>query len=215
MLRLLLVDDHAIIRRGIRSLLWRMANVEIVGEASDGVEALQLATDTNPDLIIMDIGMKGMNGLEAARRFGVRTVPPKILMVSMFGAEDYVVQALAAGADGYLLKESASDLLEPAIREVMAGKQFIDPQISREALTRYRTHLVENGNVAAVLTARQREVLQLVAEGETTKEIAYRLGISGKTIETHRAQIMDRLQIYDVPGLVRYAIRNGLTTSDR
>jgi DNA-binding NarL/FixJ family response regulator len=214
MLRILLVDDHAIVRSGIRALLGRIPDAVIVGEADDGASALAFVERETPDLVIMDIGMKGMNGLEATRRLSGRVPLPKVLMVSMFGGEEYVVQALAAGADGYLLKDSASDQLEQAVRCVMRGEQFLDPRISRELLELLVRRMAENGSPAQILTARQREILQLVAEGHTTKEIAYRLGVSGKTVETHRAQIMDRLQIHDVAGLVRYAIRTGLTTLD-
>jgi DNA-binding NarL/FixJ family response regulator len=215
MTRILLIDDHAIVRSGIRSLLERMPDTFIVGEASDGAEGLLTAARTMPDLVILDIGMKGMNGLEAARRLAAGTLPPKLLMVSMFGGEEYVVQALAAGADGYLLKDSAGDQLEQAVACVMQGGQFLDAQISRTMLAALTARMAESGNPVNILTARQREILQLVAEGLTTKEIAFRLDLSGKTVETHRAQIMERLQIHDVAGLVRYAIRTGLTSLER
>lgn len=212
MRRILLVDDHAIVRSGIRSLLEHMADTVIVGESANGTDALLAAERTLPDLVILDIGMKGMNGLEAARRLAVKLRPPKILMVSMFGGEEYVVQALAAGADGYLLKDSAGDQLEPAVECVMRGEQFIDAQVSRPMLAMLTARITESGSPANILTARQREILQLVAEGQSTKEIAFRLGLSGKTVETHRTQIMERLQIHDVAGLVRYALRTGLSS---
>lgn len=214
-LRVLLVDDHAIVRSGIRFLLSQIDGVCIIGEAADGVQALLLADSEGPDLLITDIGMKGMNGLETARRFAVRKPAPKILVLSVYSDENYVVQALAAGADGYLLKDSASDQLEQAVSTVTKGEQFIDPQISRERLAEHFTRLKETGNPAAVLTARQREILQSIAEGESTKQMAHRLGLSNKTVEAHRAQIMERLQIHEVAGLVRYALRTGLTTLDR
>ena len=213
--RILLADDHALVRSGIRSLLTSMPDIEVVGEADDGNAAIEMTVQLRPDVVVMDIAMKGMNGLEAVRRLRAEYPEIKFLMVSMYGSEEYVMQALNAGANGYLFKDSAAYELEKAIAEVIRGKQYLDSHISKEALDLYMTKVAQDGSAVEVLTPRQREILQLIAEGNNTKEIAYRLNISAKTIETHRAQLMERLEIRDIPGLVRYAIRTGLTTSDK
>lgn len=213
--KILLADDHALVRSGIRSLLTSMPDIEVVGEADDGNAAIEMTIRLRPDVVVMDIAMKGMNGLEAVRRLRSDYPEIKFLMVSMYGSEEYVMQALNAGANGYLFKDSAAYELEKAIVEVIRGQQYLDSHISQEALELYMTKVAQEGSVVEVLTPRQREILQLIAEGNNTKEIAYRLNISAKTIETHRAQLMERLEIRDIPGLVRYAIRTGLTTSDK
>jgi DNA-binding NarL/FixJ family response regulator len=214
MIRILLADDHLLVRSGVRALLGAVLGMEVVAEASDGEEALKLADLHDPDIAVLDIAMKGMNGLEAARRFRQQRPKMKMLMLSMYGSEEYVMQALNAGANGYLLKDSASSELERAIRQVMQGDAYLDSHISRESVSQYMKRAAESGTTVDQLTPRQRQILQMIAEGRNTKEIAYRLGISAKTVETHRAQLMERLDIRDVPGLTRYAIRVGLTTSD-
>lgn len=213
--RILLADDHALVRSGIRSLLTSMPDIEVVGEADDGNAAIEMTAQLRPDVVVMDIAMKGMNGLEAVRRLRADYPQIKFLMVSMYGSEEYVMQAINAGANGYLFKDSAAYELEKAIAEVIRGEQYLDSHISREALELYMKKVAQDGSAVEVLTPRQREILQLIAEGNNTKEIAYRLNISAKTIETHRAQLMERLEIRDIPGLVRYAIRTGLTTSEK
>ncbi|MBC3918408.1 response regulator transcription factor [Undibacterium sp. CY18W] len=214
-IRVLLADDHALVRSGIHSLLKSMPGIQVVAEAADGAEALLLAGTHKPDLAILDIAMKGMNGVEAVRRFRAQQPDIKLLMLSMYSSEEYVMQALNAGANGYLLKDSAAYELEKAIRQVMQGQRYLDSILSPQALDEYMRRVLDKGTSAEVLTPRQRQILQLIAEGDNTKEIAYRLNVSGKTVETHRAQLMERLDIHDVPGLVRYAIRMGLTTAEK
>jgi DNA-binding NarL/FixJ family response regulator len=213
MIRVLLADDHALVRAGIRSLLGAMAEVTVVAEASSGEEAIELAAREQPDVVLMDIAMKGMTGLEAAATMRERLPSVRVVILSMHSGEEYVLQALRAGAAGYLLKDAATGELELALRSVMRGESWLSPAVSRQVVEGY---VQRTGGDAApeVLTARQREVLRLVAGGKSTKEIAFFLNLSVKTVETHRAQIMDRLGIRDVAGLVRYALRTGLVPPD-
>ena len=213
MIRILLADDHSLVRAGIRSLLVAMSEVEVVGEASSGEEALELAARHRPDVVLMDIAMKGMTGLDAAARMRERHPGVKVVILSMHSGEEYVLQALRAGAAGYLLKDAATGELELALRSVMRGESWFSPAVSRQVVEGY-VQRVGGESAADVLTARQREVLALVAGGKSTKEIAFLLNLSVKTVETHRAQIMDRLGIRDVAGLVRYALRTGLVPPD-
>jgi len=209
--RVLLADDHLLVRAGIRALLGALPDVEVVGEAATGEEAVVLAQELKPDVALLDISMQGMNGLEAARRIGEFAVGVKVIMLSMHASEDYVARALRAGALGYLMKGSASQELERALAAVLAGERYLDSHISAETLRRHMDRTTAEGS-QDILTARQREILQLIAESLGTKEIAYRLGVSAKTVETHRRELMQRLNIHDVPGLVRYAIRNGIAS---
>lgn len=208
-LRVLLADDHALVRAGMRSLLRDIEGVEVVGEAADGVQALALAERERPDVVLLDIAMKGMNGLEAAAR--LRELHPgiKVIILSMHAGEEYVLQALRAGAAAYLIKDSATAELELALRSVMRGETYLSPAISRQVVEGY-VQRVGAGAGEDPLTPRQREVLKRIAEGRSTKEIAFDLGLSVKTVETHRAQLMERLGIRDIAGLVRYAMRSGL-----
>lgn len=208
-LRILLVDDHALVRAGMRSLLQDIADVEVVAEASDGAEALAAAERERPDVVLMDIAMKGMNGLEAAARLRERQPEAKIIILSMHTSEEYVLLALRAGAAAYLIKDSATSELELALKCVMRGETYLSPAISRQVVDGY-VQRVGVGASPDPLTPRQRDVLKRMAEGRSTKEIAFDLNLSVKTVETHRAQIMDRLGIRDVAGLVRYAMRTGL-----
>lgn len=197
-LRILLADDHTLVRAGIRALLAQMPDIEIVGEAGDGREALALAKAYGPDVLLMDIAMTGMSGLEAAAQVKKECPGVKVIILSMHANEEYVIQALRAGAVGYLLKDAAAVELELALKAAVAGQTYLSPAISRQVLENYVTRV---GGIAPPnpLTPRQREILQLVAEGRSTKEIAFALEISVKTVETHRAQIMERLDIHDVP----------------
>ena len=206
-LRVLLVDDHALVRAGIRSLLRDIEGIEVVGEAADGAEALAIAVRERPDAVLLDIAMKGMSGLETAARFRELHPGVKVLILSMHASEEYVLQALRAGVVAYLIKDSATAELELALRSVMRGETYLSPAISRQVVEGYVQRV---GAAEDPLTPRQREVLKRMAEGRSTKEIAFDLGLSAKTVETHRAQIMERLGIRDVAGLVRYAMRTRL-----
>jgi len=205
----LLVDDHALVRAGIRSLLRDIEGIEVVGEAADGAEALAIAGRERPDAVLLDLAMKGMGGLETAARFRELHPGVKVLILSMHASEEYVLQALRAGVVAYLIKDSATAELELALRSVMRGETYLSPAISRQVVEGY-VQRVGAGAGDDPLTPRQREVLKRMAEGRSTKEIAFDLGLSAKTVETHRAQIMERLGIRDVAGLVRYAMRTRL-----
>lgn len=209
--RLLLADDHALVRAGLRELVQKIPGVEVVAEASNGRQALELIQAHNPDLVLLDIGMKELNGLEVAERTTRDHRTVKVLILSMHANEEYVMRALRAGASGYMLKDSATAELRLAIDAVLSGKTYLSPTISRSVIDSY-LHRTGSGKKAALeqLTPRQREVLQLIAEGNSNKEIAANLNLSAKTVETHRAQLMERLDIYDVAGLVRFAMREGL-----
>ena len=213
-LRVLLVDDHALVRAGMKSLLRDIEGVEVVGEAADGAEALALAERERPDAVLLDIAMKGMNGLDTAQR--LRELHPgiKVLILSMHSSEEYVLQALRAGAVAYLIKDSATAELELALRSVMRGETYLSPAISRQVVEGY-VQRMGAGAADDPLTPRQREVLKRIAEGRSTKEIAFELGLSVKTVETHRAQVMERLGIREVAGLVRYAMRTGLVPPEK
>jgi DNA-binding NarL/FixJ family response regulator len=210
LIRVVLADDHALVRAGIRSLLGAMADVEVVGEASSGEEALALAQRERPDVVLMDIAMKGITGLEAAARMREQHPAVRVVILSMHAGEEYVLQALRAGAVGYLLKDAATGELELALRTVIRGESWLSPAVSRQVVEGYVQRVGGDAGGADVLTVRQREVLRHVAGGKSTKEIAFMLNVSVKTVETHRAQIMERLGIRDVAGLVRYALRTGL-----
>ena len=211
--RVLLAEDHLLVRAGIRALLGSLPGIEVVGEATSGAEVMGAVETLSPDVVLMDISMPGMNGLEATRRLSDDHPEVRVIILSMHASEDYVARALKAGAGGYLTKASAAQELERALSAVMAGGQYIDSHISRSALETSLRRM-DDGREADVLTARQREILQMIAESLGTKEIAYRLGVSTKTVETHRKLLMDRLNIHDVAGLVRYAIRTGVVSSD-
>jgi len=191
-IRVLLVDDHALVRAGIRSLLGSMADVEVVGEAASGEDALALTESASPHVVLMDIAMKGLSGLEAAARIRDRHPSVRVVILSMHSGEEYVMQALRAGAAGFLLKDAATGELELALRSVIRGESWFSPTVSRQVVEGY-VQRVGGEPVSDVLTARQREVLRLVAAGKSTKEIAFVLKLSVKTVETHRAQIMERL----------------------
>lgn len=216
MMRTLIADDHTLVRVGMRLLVESIPGVTVVGEASDGLEALRLMAELRPDCVLMDVAMPGVGGLEAVRRATADFPETRVLVVSMHADEAYVHEALAAGAAGYLLKGSDKAELELALRTVARGETYLTPAISRTIVAA----LASRPDRAAAspldaLTLRQREVLRLVAEGNTTKEVASRLGLSQKTIEAHRSAIMQRLGIKELAGLVRFAIRSGLVSGDR
>jgi DNA-binding NarL/FixJ family response regulator len=217
--RVLLADDHVLVRAGIRALLEALPGLKIVGEFSDGRAALEGLLKDRPDVAFLDIAMPGMNGIEVAER-AAREVPnTRVVMLSMHNTSSHVVRALRAGAAGYLLKDAAADELPVLLRAVSNGETYLSPAIAKHVvdgfLQRNTTEPEAPDNPVEILTPRQREILQLVAEGRSTKEVASLLTLSIKTVEAHRSQIMERLDIHDLPGLVRFAIRTGLVASDR
>lgn len=212
-MRVLLVDDHVLVRAGIHALLNAMPGVEVIGEAGDGGVAIELAKARRPDVVLMDIAMKGINGLEATMRLKREMPQINVIILSMHASEEYVIRALRIGASGYLLKDAAAAELELALRIVERGEKYLSPPVSR-LIESYERRTGSKTSPLDILTPRQRDVLKLIAEGVNTKEIAGRLKLSVKTVESHRAQAMERLGIRDVAGLVRYAIRIGLVSAD-
>jgi DNA-binding NarL/FixJ family response regulator len=214
-IRIVLADDHDIVRAGIRGILVKQNNIEVVGEASNGREALQLARDLRPNMIVMDIAMPELNGLEATRQIVAAEVDVKVLILSMHSSRQFVSEVLKAGASGYLLKNNALRELPLAINAVANGKVYLSPGVAELVVEDYVRHVPATGKVAfATLSAREREVLQLLAEGKTSKEIANSLTVSVKTVESHRSQIMDKLGIRTVAELTKFAVREGLTPLD-
>ena len=213
-IRVLLADDHTLVRAGIRGLLQGLADVDVVGEAGDGQEALRLAESLRPDVVLLDVGMPGLNGLEVAGRIGALDASIRVVILSMHSSEEYVLRALRAGCAGYLLKASAVSELEVAVRAVTRGETYLSPAVSKRVVDDYVSRTGGAADPLDALTPRQREVLQLAAEGLSSKEIAQRLGLSFKTVEAHRAQLMQRLGLHDLAGLVRFAVRVGLVTPE-
>lgn len=213
-IRVLLADDHALVRAGIRTLLQNLAGIEVVAEASDGREALALVAAQHPDVVLLDITMPQLNGLETAARMVKEFPTVRVIMLSMHASEEYVWQALKVGAAGYLLKDADTAELELAVKAVARGESYLSPAVSKHVIGDYIRRTGSETSSLELLTPRQREILQLIAEGKSTKEIARGLNISVKTVETHRAQLMERLDIHDIAGLVRYAIRVGLARPD-
>jgi PAS domain S-box-containing protein len=218
-IRVLLADDHTLMRGGIRALLNNLPDVEVVAETGDGRSAIELIEQHRPNVALIDISMPELSGIEVTTRAAKLSPNTRVIILSMHTSEEFVVQALRAGAAGYLLKESGTAELEAAVRAVAAGQTYLSPAVAKH-VTEYVRRIgdqpaaVETKSPLDRLTPRQREVLQLIAEGNSTKEIARKLGLSGKTIETHRAQLMQQLDIHDVAGLVRFAIRVGLVAAE-
>lgn len=212
MTRAVLADDHTLVRAGLRAVIEAIPGVSVVAEAGDGHTALEAVRAHRPDILITDVNMAGMNGLDLAEKVRAEFPGVRVIVLSMLSSEEYVMRALKAGASAYLLKDAATAELELAFAAAARGETYLSPGASQRLVDRAA------GRAATgpldVLTARQREVLRLIAEGVHTKEIAHRLRLSPKTVEAHRAQIMERLGIRDVPGLVRLAIRAGLISSD-
>ena len=208
--RVLLADDHTLVRAGLRKLLESIPDIEVVGEAADGLALLALAAQQRPSIVLMDIAMPGLNGLEATARL-LRDWPDvRVLILSMHQNEEYVREALRHGAAGYLLKDSAPTELDLALKAVLRGETYLSPAVSKGVMSDYIQRLRSAEQPGAQLTPRQREVLQFIAEGLSTKDIARRLDLSVKTVDTHRSQLMKQLDIHEVTGLVRYAMRIGL-----
>lgn len=213
-LRLMIVEDHALVRAGMRALLQKITGIDVVADVGDGWEAVKAVQADAPDLVLMDIAMPGLNGLDATSRIMKESSNTRVILLSMYANEEYLRQALQVGASGYLLKGADLAELELAIRTVGRGETYLTPAVAKYAVEAYRNKSGEPSSPLARLSGRQREILQLIAEGCTTKDIAQRLNLSVKTVETHRAQLMERLEIHDVPGLVRLAIRVGLVHVD-
>jgi two-component system response regulator NreC len=210
--RVLLADDHRLMRSGLRLVIERHADFTVVGEADDGRQAVAMAESLKPDVVVMDIGMPNLNGIEAARQISEKQPAITIVMLSMHSDEGYVLRALKAGARAYLLKDSAEEDLTQAIQAVRDGKSFFSPAVSRVLLQDYMRKLERVGAEDSydLLSAREREILQLVAEGKSSKEIAALLNLSTYTVETHRSNIMQKLNLKGIPELILYAVRKGL-----
>ncbi|HET8775444.1 MAG TPA: response regulator transcription factor [Thermoanaerobaculia bacterium] len=211
-MRVLLADDHSIVRRGMRSLLETESSVEVVAEAADGLEALRLCEEHHPDLLILDVAMPRLNGIDVAARAQKIQPPPRTLMLSMHLDESYVMRALNAGARGYLLKDATDEDLLPAIRAVAAGKSFFSPAVSGMLAEEYVEQLQERGLTDSydLLTDREKEVLQLLAEGRSNKEVAALLEVGLSTVETHRGNLMQKLGLHSTAEIVLYAVRKRL-----
>ena len=211
--KILLADDHKITREGLRSLIEKQSDMEVVAEAEDGHAAVHLARKVSPDVAIMDVSMPDLNGIEATQKIVSECPNVKVIALSMHSDTLFVTEMLKSGASGYLLKDCAFEELTRAIRTVIAGKTYLSPAISDVVVDGYLHRLSEDDSASSdVLTHREREVLQMLAEGNSTKQVALKLHISVKTVETHRRQIMHKLDIYNVAGLTKYAIRKGLTS---
>jgi DNA-binding NarL/FixJ family response regulator len=217
-IRILLADDHSLLRAGIRALLEALTDVEVVAEAADGAEALGLIASHAPDIAMLDIAMPKLGGLDVAARVAQDFPRTRVMILSMHVDEEYIRRAIQVGATGYLLKDSGISELEAAVRAVASGGTYLSPAVSTHLVLGYQRHergmVVASALAANPLTPRQSEVLRMIAEGLTTKAIACTLRISGKTVEAHRTQLMERLNIHEIAGLVRYAIRTGLANSD-
>jgi DNA-binding NarL/FixJ family response regulator len=199
-----------LVRQGIRSLLDKLDEIEVVGEVNNGREALELSRTSQPDIVLMDITMPDLNGLEALSRMKKACPTTRVIMLSVHGGEEYFQQALDSGAAGYLLKDADQMELELAIRTVVRGDVYLSPAVAKYALDAYRERKEGDQGPLACLSSRHKEILQLIAEGYANKEIAQRLDLSPRTVEAHRAELMERLNIRDVPGLVKMALRAGL-----
>ncbi len=213
-IRVLVADDHALFRAGLRKLLQSFEDVEVVGEAADGHEALRLTRLHRPDVLLMDIAMPELNGVEAASRLAREAPDTRVVILSMHAGQEFVLRAIRAGSAGYLLKDASPAELEQAVKAVARGEMYLSPAVSRYVVEDYVRRAGPEHSPLDRLTPRQREILQLIAEGNTTKAIATKLGLSVKTVETHRAQLMERLEAHDIASLVRLAIRLGIVTSD-
>ena len=211
--RVLLADDHRIMRQGLRTLLEKQPHIEVVGEAEDGPTVVRLAQELSPDVIVMDIGMPGLNGIEATHRIIAEVPGVKVIALSMHSDRRFVAEMFKAGASGYLPKDCAFEELTRAIKAVVAGQNYLSPEIASVVVKDYVRHLTETDlSALPSLTSREREVLQLLAEGKSTRQIASCLHVSESTVATHRQNIMEKLDIDNIAGLTKYAVRAGLTS---
>jgi len=210
-IRVLLADDHKLVRAGFRAMLNSLGGIEIVGETGDGREALELIHQHRPDVALVDITMPSLTGIEVATRVAAEVPSVRIIILSAHTSEDYIARAVRAGVSGYLLKNADPVELELALRAAINREMYLSPSVSAQLVQDYARRI---GQASDPLTARQREILQLIAEGKSTKDIAVVLNLSIKTVETHRKELMTRLGIHDVPGLVRYAIRTGIIRAE-
>ena len=206
-IKILLVDDHTVVRKGIRMILSAQPDMEVVAEAKNGLEATVEAKRTQPDVVIMDVNMEGLNGIEGTRRVAEVSPRSRVLALSMHRDAVYVREMLRAGAKGYLVKDADDDALLDAVRAVARGEAYLSPSVADAVLTDYRKHVT---NPIDLLTAREREVLQLIAEGKTNKDIANQLTLSVYTVEAHRSRLMEKLNLHSTGDVVRFAIRNGI-----
>jgi two-component system response regulator NreC len=211
-IRVLLADDHTVMRNGLRLLLERQDDLSVMGEAADGRQAVEMAVDGNPDVVVMDIAMPQLNGVEATRQIVTRNPHTSVVILSMHSDESYVIRSLKAGARAYLLKDSAEADLIAAIHAIIGGKSFFSPGVRRLLKEDYMRELADMGaeDTYELLTTREREVLQLVAEGKSNKEVANLLNLSLYTVETHRTHILQKLNLHSVPELILYAVRKGI-----
>jgi DNA-binding NarL/FixJ family response regulator len=212
-IRILLVDDHAVMRDGLRALLEAEPDLRVVADAGDGREGVRQALALRPEVAILDVAMPGLNGVEAARQIAEACPETRVIMLSMYSAAEYVFRALQAGARGYLLKDSAGQSVVEAVRAVHAGRRYLSPSISETVIDDYvRQHATRDP--LSLLTQREREILQLLVEGKSSAEMGVLLSLSSKTVETYRSRIMEKLGINNLPGLVKFALQHGLTTLD-
>ena len=212
MIRIIVADDHAVMRRGLRLVLEQQVDFQVIGEANDGREAMSMVESLKPDVAVLDITMPNLNGIDAARQIGARQPGVAVVILSMHADEGYVLRALKAGARGYLLKESPEADFIQAIRAVSTGKAFFSPAVSRMLVEDYVRQLQDKDieDSYELLTPREREVLQLIAEGKSNKDVANLLDLSLYTVETHRSNILEKLNLHSVPELILYAVRKGV-----
>jgi RNA polymerase sigma factor (sigma-70 family) len=213
-IKLILADDHAMLRHGLSRSLEQEKDLEVIGQTQDGYATIEMAKELQPDIVIMDIGMPGLNGIESTRRIMQNNPKVRVIGLSMHSSDKYVREMFKAGATGYLLKDCTFEELVEAIRTVMSGRTFISPSIGEMIIKEYTNKEDDAKSVFSVLSQREREVLQLLAEGRSTKQIGRQLNISPKTVEAHRLRVMEKLEIDNVAQLTKYAIQEGLTEAE-
>jgi DNA-binding NarL/FixJ family response regulator len=212
-IKVIIADDHKIMRDGLRAILDKQKDIDIIGEAADGRETIAMALKLSPDVILMDVSMPDINGIDAARRILEKSPGVKVLALSMHSDQKFIAEMLSAGAAGYLLKDCAAGELVTAVQTVMKNRSYLSPDIAEMMIKEYKEYVSRDKLSAfSILTSREREVLQLIAEGQSIKDIAFSLEISVKTAETYRQHVMDKLELYSIAELTKYAIREGLTT---